>query len=73
MFRPGQLGDIITDFAGNGAVAGDELVFQGFGPGATFIQLDATTWQVTYNGGASSELLACTNAPTIHASVYMFT
>ena len=72
VFRPGDVGDIIMDFAGNGAAAGDVLRFEGFGPGATFTQLDDWTWQVTYNGGASSELLAFDNAATIHVSDFMF-
>ena len=52
--------------------AGDILRFEGFGAGATLTQLDATTWQVTYDGGASSELLAINNGAAIHASDYLF-
>jgi Ca2+-binding RTX toxin-like protein len=55
-FTAGQAnGDTVVDFIGNGAAAGDSLRFVGYGPGATFTNIDATHWQVNYNGGASHE------------------
>ena len=48
IFRRGEAnGDILVDFTGNGAAAGDSFQFEGYGTagaGATFTQLDATHW-----------------------------
>ena len=42
VFNPGTAaGDVIVDFAGNGAAAGDRLSFVGFGAGATFTQQES--------------------------------
>ena len=51
-FRVGQAdGDTITDFDGNGTAAGDVLVFQGYGAGATAtVGVDIIT--VSYSGGS---------------------
>jgi Ca2+-binding RTX toxin-like protein len=65
-------GDTVVDFAGNGAGAGDTLLFMGYGPGATFTQVDATHWEIVYNGGASQEVITFANAAAIHASDFMF-
>ncbi|HYC44051.1 MAG TPA: calcium-binding protein [Burkholderiales bacterium] len=68
-------GDIVRDFAGNGALAGDQLVFNGYGSpadGATFVQLDATHWQIVSAGGTLQEILTFPNAPAIHSSDYTF-
>ena len=68
-------GDVITDFEGNGEAAGDQLVFNGYGTaadGATFIQLDATRWQITSAGGGLQETLTFSNAPVVHSTDYMF-
>ena len=54
-------GDAILDFAGNGAALGDSLQFEGYGPGATFTNVDATHWQITYDDGASHETITITN------------
>jgi hypothetical protein len=73
VFRAGQAnGDIVVDFAGNGALAGDSLQFVGYGTGATFTQNDATHWQVTYNGGSSHDIITFTNGALIHASDVLF-
>ena len=73
MFNVGEAdGDIIFDFAGNGAGAGDALLFVGYGPGATFTQNDATHWQVNYNGGALHEVITFTNGAAIDASDFLF-
>lgn len=72
-FHPGEVyGDTIVDFNGNGAGAGDLLEFVGFGPGATFTQVDTTLWQVNYNGGHSHELMAFSNAASIHPGDVLF-
>jgi len=63
IFDFGQAGgDTVVDFAGNGAAAGDWLVFVGYGPGATFTNIDTTHWQVNYNGGASHDVISFSNA-----------
>jgi Ca2+-binding RTX toxin-like protein len=73
VFQRGEAnGDQVVDFEGNGAAIGDTLVFSGYGPGATFTQIDATNWQVNYNSGLSHDVISFFNAAAIHASDYMF-
>src|SRR5262245_17982347 len=73
VFHVGEAdGDTITDFAGNGAAAGDSLQFVGYGPGATFTNIDATHWQVNYNGGASHEVITFMNGASIDATDVVF-
>ena len=73
VFNVGQgNGDTIVDFAGNGAAAGDSLRFVGYGAGATFTNIDATHWQVNYNGGASHEIITFMNGASIDASDVVF-
>jgi len=70
-FVAGQAsGDIVVDFQGNGAGAGDALIFQGFGAGATFVQVNATQWNINHGGGTES--IAFANSAAIHASDYTF-
>ena len=73
VFNVGQAnGDTVVDFAGNGAAAGDSLQFVGFGAGATFTNIDATHWQVNYNGGASHDVITFINAAAIDATDFAF-
>src|SRR5262245_37745372 len=73
VFHMGQAaGDIIVDFAGNGASAGDSLQFVGYGAGATFTQNDATHWQVNFNGGASHEVITFLNGASIDPTDVLF-
>ena len=73
VFNVGQgNGDTIVDFDGQGAAAGDALLFVGFGTGATFSNIDATHWQVNYNGGTSHEIITFTNGALIDASDLAF-
>jgi Ca2+-binding RTX toxin-like protein len=73
LFHPGEAnGDTVVDFAGNGAAAGDVLLFINYGAGATFTQSDATHWEVTYNGGANHDIITFANAASIHPSDYAF-
>jgi Ca2+-binding RTX toxin-like protein len=73
VFNIGQgNGDTIVDFNGNGAGAGDSLLFVGYGPGATFTNIDATHWQVNFNGGASHEVITFSNGAAIDASDFLF-
>ncbi|RJF88873.1 calcium-binding protein [Oleomonas cavernae] len=68
-------GDTVVDFTGNGASAGDAIRFTGFGTaaaGATFVQIDATHWQVNSANGAIREVISFANAAAIHASDYTF-
>jgi hypothetical protein len=64
-------GDVITDFVGNGAGAGDTLRFVGFGTaaqGATFTQLDGTHWQIHSGLDGHNEILTFSNAAGVHVS-----
>jgi trimeric autotransporter adhesin len=73
VFHVGQAnGDTVVDFAGNGAAAGDSLQFVGYGAGASFTNIDATHWQVNYNGGASHDVLTFSNAAPIDATDFLF-
>jgi len=65
-------GDTVVDFAGNGAAAGDSLQFVGYGPGATFTNVDATHWQISFNGGASQEIITFSNGASIDPTDYLF-
>jgi hypothetical protein len=65
-------GDLVVDFAGNGAAAGDSLQFVGYGPGATFTKVDATHGRVDFNAGTSQEVIAFMNGAAIDASDVLF-
>jgi Ca2+-binding RTX toxin-like protein len=65
-------GDLVVDFAGNGAGLGDSLQFAGYGAGATFTNVDATHWRVNFNGGSSHETIAFMNGATIDQSDFLF-
>jgi len=47
------------------------LQFVGYGPGATFTNIDATHWQVNYNAGASHDVITFTNAASIDATDFI--
>lgn len=73
VFRAGQThGDVVYDFQGNGAGAGDTLTFAGFGAGATLQQYSATEWFVISAGGSALEVFTLVGAPTLDASDYVF-
>jgi Ca2+-binding RTX toxin-like protein len=73
VFSPGQAnGDVVTDFFGNGAGAGDTLEFVGYGAGATFTQVDATHWQVNYNGNTQHDVITIQNAAIIDPTDFVF-
>jgi Ca2+-binding RTX toxin-like protein len=72
-FKAGEAnGDTVVDFAGNGAAAGDSLQFSGYGAGATFTNIDATHWQVNYNGGASHDVITFSNGASVDPSDFTF-
>ncbi|MFH1346539.1 MAG: hypothetical protein ABIL01_35910 [Pseudomonadota bacterium] len=72
VFRAGQAdGDVITDFTGNGAAAGDTISLVGFGSaaqGATFTQLNTTQWQIHSGLDGHSEIVTLSNAAAVHGS-----
>jgi Ca2+-binding RTX toxin-like protein len=73
VFNVGQAaGDTVVDFAGNAGAPGDSLLFVGYGPGATFTNLDASHWQVNYNGGASHEIITFANSAAIDPGDVLF-
>ncbi|HSW11797.1 MAG TPA: calcium-binding protein [Solimonas sp.] len=76
IFNAGQgNGDTITDFTGNGAAVGDQLRFIGYGTvaqGATFVQLNATQWQINSFDNAIQEVINFSNSAAIHASDLIF-
>jgi glucose/arabinose dehydrogenase len=67
-------GDIVADFAGNGAGTGDFLLFVGYGVGATFTNIDATHWQVNYNPGMGlqHDIITFSNGASIDPSDFTF-
>jgi Ca2+-binding RTX toxin-like protein len=73
VFHVGEAnGDVVVDFAGNGAMAGDSLQFVGYGSGATFTNIDATHWQVNYNSGASHEVITLLNGASVDPTDFSF-
>jgi Ca2+-binding RTX toxin-like protein len=68
-------GDIITDFSGNGAAAGDQLVFIGYGTaaaGATLTQVDATRWSINSSDGLTHDIITLNNGALIHTTDFLF-
>jgi Ca2+-binding RTX toxin-like protein len=69
-------GDIVVDFAGNGALAGDSFLFIGFGTakqGATFTQIGATNaWQIHSGLDGHNEIITLKNGAAVHASDFLF-
>ena len=73
VFNVGEAdGDIVADFAGNGASAGDFLLFVGYGMGATFTNIDPMHWQVTYDGGSSHDIITFSNGAPIDPTDFAF-
>ena len=68
-------GVTITDFAGNGASAGDQLRLVGYGTaadGATIVQQDATHWSINSADGSTHDIITLRNAASLHLSDFMF-
>jgi Ca2+-binding RTX toxin-like protein len=65
-------GDMVVDFAGNGAAQGDSLQFVGYGAGATFTNIDSTHWQINYDGGFSHDVITFMNGAAIDVSDVLF-
>jgi Ca2+-binding RTX toxin-like protein len=73
VFNAGQAhGDVLIDFNGNSAAAGDSLLFVGYGAGVSLTNLNATQWQLTYNGGADHDIITFANAAALHGDDFSF-
>jgi Ca2+-binding RTX toxin-like protein len=70
-FRGQAEGDVLTDFTGNGAAAGDRLEFRGYGTaaqGASFTQIDATSWLIVSADGLAEEVITFAGGTILHSS-----
>jgi hypothetical protein len=68
-------GDVVSDFDGAGAAAGDTFVFVGFGTtaqGASFTQLNATQWQIHSGLDGHNEIITLGNSAAVHTSDVLF-
>jgi len=68
-------GDIVGDFNGNGAAAGDQFQFVGYGTaaqGATFTKVDATHWSINSADGLTHDIITLQNSAAVHPSDYIF-
>jgi RTX calcium-binding nonapeptide repeat (4 copies) len=68
-------GDVITDFTGNGAAAGDGIKLVGFGTaaqGATFTQLNATQWQIHSGLDGHNEIVTLSNGAAVDSTDFFF-
>jgi Ca2+-binding RTX toxin-like protein len=77
VFAAGEAdGDVVRDFVGNGALAGDSFRFVGFGTaarGATFTQIGATNqWQIHSGLDGHNEVITLGYGASVHASDYVF-
>jgi Ca2+-binding RTX toxin-like protein len=73
LFRVGEAnGDTVVDFSRTGPLARDSLMFVGYGAGATFTNINATQWQVNYNGDLAHEIVTFANGAVIDSSDYIF-
>ena len=77
IFAAGEAnGDILYDFAGNGAGVGDQMQFVGFGTiggGATFTNVGGNQWQIHSGLDAHNEVITFDNAATVHPADFFFT
>jgi Ca2+-binding RTX toxin-like protein len=65
-------GDVLTDFNGAGAFAGDTIRFVGYGPGAYLTHSDATHWAIHSADGAIVDIFTVASGSEIHVSDYHF-
>jgi Ca2+-binding RTX toxin-like protein len=74
VFHAGEAnGDTVLDFNGQGAGAGDSFDFEGYGgAGATFIQLDATHWQINSADNTIHDVITLANGATVDPTDYVF-
>ena len=73
VFKAGEAhGDVVYEFEGNGAGAGDVLKFVGYGPGATFNQYSADVWIIASADGSIQEVITFVGAPSLVGQDYVF-
>lgn len=65
-------GDVLTDFNGAGAFAGDMIRFVGYGPGAYITNSDATHWAIHAADGSVMDIFTVASGVAIHGSDYYF-
>jgi Ca2+-binding RTX toxin-like protein len=66
VFKAGQgNGDVVWDFQGNGAAAGDVLKFVGYGPGATLNQIDSTHWVIASADNSIQDVITLANGASL--------
>jgi hypothetical protein len=61
-------GDVVVDYS-----TGDVLNFVGYDASATFAQIDPFHGQVTYNAGASNDIITILNGAAINPADVVFT
>ncbi|HZO47266.1 MAG TPA: PQQ-dependent sugar dehydrogenase [Xanthobacteraceae bacterium] len=77
VFQRGEAnGDVISDFAGNGAAVGDQLRFEGYGTaagGATFTRIGASNqWEINSAEGTVHDIVTLANGAAVDPSDYLF-
>src|SRR5262249_39907175 len=74
VFASGQAaGDVVIDFNGGGAGAGDSFRFTGFGTsGATFTHPTGNQWQIHSGIDAHNEVITLQNGASVDASDFIF-
>jgi hypothetical protein len=65
-------GDVLKDFNGNGAAAGDVIRFAGYGAGAYLTTSDGTHYAVRTADGAVADIFTVTSGVPVHGSDYYF-
>jgi VCBS repeat-containing protein len=60
-------GDVVVDFE-----AGDKIEFIGYGDGAEFTRIDATTWRIASEDGELVEVITFQNAPDLQPGDLLF-
>jgi Ca2+-binding RTX toxin-like protein len=70
VFNAGEAhGDLVYEFQGNGAFLGDQMMFVGYGPGATFTHLGGEFWQIS---GVVQETIQMAGGASFDASDLLF-
>jgi len=76
VFKAGQAnGDIILDFNGAGAAAGDQIVLEGYGlaeDGASITRIDATHWEIASADGLIVDVITIANGANVDPSDFIF-
>jgi Ca2+-binding RTX toxin-like protein len=65
-------GDVLMDFNGNGAGAGDMIHFAGYGAGAYLTTPDGTRYAVHTGDGAVADIFTVRSGVPVHGSDYYF-